>query len=54
MAKHAAPAGPVDVVSTAPAGGIIRPVVLTAEAYLGRLRAAATTIVPAAGRHSRA
>ncbi|MHC1560655.1 hypothetical protein ACR9E3_16990 [Actinomycetospora sp. C-140] len=54
MAKHAAPqtAGSIGVTAGT---GIIRPVALSAEAYLGRLRAAATTIVPAAaGRHSRA
>jgi hypothetical protein len=52
MAKHEAPqtAAPLHTAG----GGIIRPVVLTAEAYLGRLRAAATTIVPTGGRHARA
>jgi hypothetical protein len=56
MAKHAAPAGPIDVVQAPATGGLIRPVALTAEAYLGRLRAAATAAIAttAAGRHARA
>jgi hypothetical protein len=51
MAKHAAP----QTVAVVPTGtAIIRPVVLSAEAYLGRLRSATTTIVPdVSGRHSR-
>lgn len=50
MAKHAAPQTIVPN-----GGGLIRPVVLSAEAYLGRVRAAATTIAPATvGRHARA
>jgi hypothetical protein len=57
MAKHAVPAGPTDGVGAAPTGGgLIRPVALSAEAYLGRLRAAATSAIAttAAGRHARA
>lgn len=49
MAKHAAPQ---TAVSTG--AGIIRPIVLSAEAYL-RLRATTTTaaVPAAAGRHAR-
>jgi hypothetical protein len=54
MAKHSAPQ------SGAATGGtvvVIRPVALSAEDYLGRLRSAATTLVPTTivvpGRHSR-
>ncbi|GAA4772761.1 hypothetical protein GCM10023200_01400 [Actinomycetospora chlora] len=57
MAKHAVPPGPTDGPGATPAGGgLIRPVALTAEAYLGRLRAAATTAIATttAGRHARA
>jgi hypothetical protein len=51
MAKHAAP----QTIVVPNGGGIIRPVALTADAYLGRLRAAASTIAPATvGRHARA
>ncbi|GAA4864605.1 hypothetical protein [Actinomycetospora straminea] len=53
MAKHATPhtAAGVRTAST-----IIRPVALSAAAYLDRLRTATTTVTPAsmaAGRHSR-
>lgn len=51
MAKHAAPQ--TGAAPTRPV--LIRPVALTAEDYLGRLRAATTSVVQAAtpGRHSR-
>ncbi|HSK60591.1 MAG TPA: hypothetical protein VK935_16220, partial [Actinomycetospora sp.] len=47
MAKHSAPQ---TAVSTS--AGIIRPIVLSAEAYL-RLRAATTAVATSPGRHSR-
>jgi hypothetical protein len=48
MAKHAAPQ---TAVSTS--AGIIRPIALSAEAYL-RQRAGITTVIPTpAGRHAR-
>jgi hypothetical protein len=53
MAKHAAPQT-VAVVSTG--STVIRPAVVSAEAYLGRLRAMTTGVVavaPVVGRHSR-
>jgi hypothetical protein len=48
MAKHAAPQTAVSS-----SAEIIRPIVLSAEAYL-RLRSGATTIIPTAGRHAQA
>ncbi|PVZ03933.1 hypothetical protein [Actinomycetospora cinnamomea] len=49
MAKHAAPQ-----TTASTSAGIIRPIVLSAEAYL-RLRSGATTVIPTpGGRHARA
>ncbi|MDD7940887.1 hypothetical protein PHK61_20905 [Actinomycetospora lutea] len=50
MAKHSAP----QTVAVVPTGvTIIRPVAVSAEAYLGKLRAMAHVAAPPPGRHAR-